>query len=92
MSADELVRAHVFVSGRVQGVYFRAETARNARGAGLAGWVRNTADQVEAVFEGPREAVERLIAWCHEGPARADVTNVDVQWEEPRDEAGFQVR
>lgn len=92
MSAEELVRAHVFVSGRVQGVYFRAEAARHARAEGLAGWVRNAGDQVEAVFEGPRAAVERLIAWCHQGPARASVTAVDVEWTEPAGEQGFGIR
>jgi acylphosphatase len=92
MSAEERVRAHVVVSGHVQGVYFRAETARHAREAGLVGWVRNAGDDVEAVFEGPRAAVEQLIAWCHEGPPRARVERVDVTWEEPQGDPGFALR
>lgn len=92
MSAEELVRAHLVITGHVQGVYFRAETARHARAEGLAGWVRNVGDEVETVFEGPRGAVERLIAWCHEGPSRASVTDMAVTWEEPSGEVGFRVR
>ena len=85
-------RAHVRVTGRVQGVYFRASTAETARDLGLAGWVRNAGDDVEAVFEGPRAVVERAIAWCHEGPRHAAVECVDVTWEEPEGLTGFGVR
>ncbi len=86
------VRAHVIVSGRVQGVYFRASAAEEARALGLAGWVRNAGHDVEAVFEGPHPAVERMIEWCHEGPPRANVARVEVQWGEPEGLAGFGVR
>jgi len=86
------VRAHVRVTGRVQGVYFRASTQAEARALGLTGWVRNTAEGVEAVFEGPRTSVERAIAWCHEGPPRAAVDTVDVTWEDPEGLSGFSVR
>lgn len=73
------IRAHVVVHGRVQGVFFRAETERTARALGLTGWVRNLSDgTVEAVFEGPAEAVERAIAWCRTGPPYARVSAVDV--------------
>ena len=92
MPADEHVRAHLLISGRVQGVYFRAETTRLARAEGLAGWVRNVGDQVEAEFEGPRDAVERLIDWSHEGPPRAAVARVDVTWAEPEGTTGFSIR
>lgn len=69
----------VRVRGRVQGVFFRDSCAREARAAGVAGWVRNRADgSVEAWFEGPQEAVERMVAWCRGGPSRADVDSVDV--------------
>ena len=88
----DVVRAHVQVSGRVQGVWFRASTADSARALGLAGWVRNTAQGVEAVFEGPRGAVEAAIAWCHEGPPNAVVDNVDVTWETVEGLSGFAVR
>ena len=86
------VRAHVVVSGVVQGVWFRASTEREARVLGLAGWVRNTAQGVEAVFEGPAGAVDRAIAWCHEGPPHAIVENVEVTWETPEGLSGFGAR
>jgi acylphosphatase len=87
-------RAHVIVSGRVQGVFFRAETQKTARNLGLAGWVRNRADgTVEALFEGARAEVERAIAWCRQGSPRAQVTDVNVTWQEYSGEFnGFTVR
>ena len=91
-SSAEASHAHVRVTGRVQGVYFRASTQREAASLGLAGWVRNSGDEVEAAFEGPREAVERAIAWCHEGPAHANVERMDVTWKEPEGLAGFTIR
>lgn len=76
------VRAHVFVSGRVQGVFFRSETRYEANRRNVAGWVRNTSDgRVEAVFEGEKEDVEKVIDFCRRGPPGARVTKVDVQWE-----------
>jgi acylphosphatase len=93
MPADERRRAVVHVSGRVQGVFFRGDTRERARSRGVAGWVRNVPDgTVEAAFEGPREAVESMIAWCRRGPSGAEVDNVEVSWEEPRGEEGFSVR
>ena len=80
------------VTGRVQGVFYRATCARLARDRGLAGSVRNRPDGgVEAVFEGPPEAVEAMVAWCREGPELARVDEVEVRDEEPRGEAGFRV-
>lgn len=75
-------RAHVFVSGRVHGVLFRAETRREARRRNVTGWVRNLPDgRVEALFEGEQESVKMLIEFCKYGPPSARVTNVDVVWE-----------
>lgn len=80
----ESARAHVFVGGRVQGVWFRASTRDMAEGLGLSGWVRNLADgSVEAVFEGPREAVDQALVWCRRGPPGAQVERCDVSWEQP---------
>ena len=90
-AADD-VRAHVVVRGRVQGVYFRASAAQEARSLGLAGWVRKAGDDVEAVFEGSRHLVEQMIDWCHHGPPRADVAQVDVQLSGPEGLSGFIVR
>jgi acylphosphatase len=81
---DEKVetRAHIFVTGRVHGVFFRAETKRHAERYDVKGWVRNVPDgRVEAVFEGEQEAVNSLIAFCKHGPRHAEVTGTDVTWE-----------
>jgi len=88
------VRAHVFVSGRVQGVFFRSETQDEAIRRSLTGWVRNILDgRVEAVFEGEKENVERLIEFCRRGPHGARVTRVDVSWENYTGEfKGFRIR
>ena len=85
-------RAHVVVKGRVQGVFFRAETRDRAQSLGLAGWVRNNPDgSVEAAFEGDRERVESMVGWCRKGPAHAQVDDVAVDWVEPENEPGFKV-
>jgi len=76
-------RAHVYVSGRVQGVFFRAETADLARQFGVMGWVRNLPDgRVEALFEGEKENVEKAVDFCRRGPPGAYVQELDVNWEE----------
>ncbi|MDY6789533.1 MAG: acylphosphatase [Candidatus Nanohaloarchaea archaeon] len=86
-------QAHVFVSGKVQGVFFRATTRKEARKRGVKGWVKNLDDgRVEAVFEGEEEKVEEMIRFCHEGPERARVEDVEVDFEEPEGLEGFEVR
>jgi acylphosphatase len=86
-------RAHVVVTGRVQGVFFRGQTRDRARSLGLGGWVRNNGDgSVEAVFEGDEERVESMVEWCRRGPAYADVEDVQVAWEDPRGETEFAVQ
>ena len=86
-------RAHVFVSGRVQGVYFRATTRDEAREAGVDGWVRNLADgRVEAVFEGPEDAVGSVVAFCREGSPAAQVEDVEVEYGNPEGIEGFEIR
>lgn len=85
-------RAHVWVSGRVQGVFFRAYAADEAAFRKVAGWVRNAPDgRVEAVFEGGPRSVEAMIRWCHRGSPAAEVSGVEVTWEEVRGESGFRV-
>ena len=89
----ELTRAHVWVSGRVQGVFFRQETFERARGARLSGWVRNLPDgRVEAVFEGEAAAVDDLVRWCHGGTDWSDVHDVEVAREDPEGLDGFEIR
>ncbi len=76
------VRAHVYVSGMVQGVFFRWHTREEAERLGVKGWVRNLPDgRVEAVFEGEKEAVKAIIEFCKRGPPAARVENVEVRWE-----------
>ena len=87
-------RVHVFVSGIVQGVFFRQKTKRQAESLGVNGWVRNLPDgRVEAVFEGEEEAVEALVDYCRHGPPYARVTNVEVLREPYRGEfSDFETR
>ncbi len=90
---DDRTRAHVFVSGTVQGVYYRANTRHRADDHGVDGWVRNLPDgRVEAVFEGPTDAVESMVEWCREGSPAAEVEAVEVEYGDPRGEAGFEIR
>lgn len=83
MAGNKRKRAHIFVSGRVQGVLFRDSARRRARQLGLTGWVRNLSDgRVEAVFEGEEPAVEEMISWAKHGPAFAKVEDLKVAFEE----------
>jgi len=78
-------RVHIFVSGRVQGVCYRAETWHHARKLDVGGWVRNLRDgRVEAIFEGESGNVDSIIEWCRRGPAFAEVTDLTF-YEEPYD-------
>ena len=77
------ISTHVIISGRVQGVWFRASTRKKAQEIGLTGWVKNTEDgKVEAVFEGEEDKVEKMISWCHLGPPFAKVEEVVVKKQE----------
>lgn len=89
-----MVRAHVYVSGMVQGVFFRSETRDEASRQGVTGWVRNLRDgRVEAVFEGEKDKVAELIEFCRRGPRGARVTEVVVSWEDYKGEfQDFKVR
>lgn len=78
-----MTRAHVYVRGRVQGVFFRASTRDNARLFGIKGWVKNCCDgSVEAVFEGRKGTVDNMVNWCRKGPAGASVEQINVCWED----------
>lgn len=86
-------RLHCWVSGRVQGVFFRDSTARQAQRLGLRGWVRNLPDgRVEAVFEGPHEQLELVREWLDHGPPLAKVAGVEAREEPEEGVKGFEVR
>jgi acylphosphatase len=94
MESGDRERAHVYVSGQVQGVFFRDSTQEIAEQLGLTGWVKNLPDgRVEALFEGPSERVREMIRWCEQGPPHAKVDDVDTEFEASQgDLKGFEVR
>ena len=85
---------HVIISGRVQGVWFRASTKQKAEQLGLKGWVRNVPDgKVEAIFEGDENQINEMTKWCHRGPPLSKVTNVEVKKQNPTNGfEGFSIR
>lgn len=90
---EDRTRVHVFVSGDVQGVEFREAIASKANEQGVAGWVRNLPDgRVEAVLEGPRDEVYRVVGLCRAGPKGARVAGVQVDREPPKNEKVFKIR
>ena len=91
--ARPVIRRHVIVSGRVQGVFFRDSTRREAERLGVAGWVRNVDDgTVEAVFEGEDSAVDSMVAFCRRGPERARVDRVEVAEQDVEGLRDFMIR
>lgn len=85
---------HLIIHGFVQGVCYRASTRETAVKLGLKGWVRNLPDgNVEAVFEGPVDELQKAIEWCEEGPRGATVSKIEHKWEDYSGEfSGFEVR
>ena len=82
-----MTRADLLISGRVQGVFYRASAQQEAMRLGLAGEIRNLPDgRVEAVVKGPKERIEEFIEWCKSGPPSADVAHVGVRWSAARGE------
>ncbi len=93
MAPSASQRVHVWISGRVQGVGFRAATERAALQIGVCGWVRNLADgRVEAVFEGSPERVEQIVRWCDQGSPAAVVESVVAEVENPEGLRNFSIR
>ena len=88
------IRANARIRGRVQGVFYRQSTMETARRLGVTGWVRNLPDgSVEAVAEGPAEAVRALLDWCRQGPPAAEVISIDLDWSDATGEfSRFAVR
>jgi acylphosphatase len=90
---EDRTRVHVFVSGDVQGLGFRQAIADKANEQGVTGWVRNLRDgRVEAVLEGPRDEVYRVVGLCRAGPSGARVSSVQVDREPPRNEKTFKIK
>ncbi len=87
------IRVHVFIKGRVQGVFYRVWVRTQAERLGLTGWVRNLTDErVEVVFEGPKDKIEKIISKCKIGPSVAGVKQVDIKWEKATGEyTGFEI-
>jgi acylphosphatase len=84
---EKETRIHIFVSGKVQGVYYRQNTLQKAQELGIFGWVRNLSDgRVESVMEGSKINVEKMLAWCKEGPLDAKVEGVEIIYEEYKNE------
>jgi len=84
---------HLFVRGRVQGVFYRASAQKMAADMGLTGWVKNCVDRsVEIFAEGDRDKLEELVAWCRKGPPLAFVSNVDLSWVESEGLSSFDIR
>ncbi len=91
---SEKVRVHILVSGRVQGVFFRDSTRMQAERLGVFGWVKNMEDgKVEAVLEGEKYIIEKVIEWVKRGPIIAKVENIDIEWQEYKGEfKGFEIK
>jgi acylphosphatase len=94
MKSGDGERAHLYVSGQVQGVFFRDSAHERAERLGLTGWVKNLPDgRVEALFEGPSERVREMVRWCEQGPPHATVEDVRTEFEASKgDLPGFEVR
>ncbi len=94
MPVPENVRAHIIVSGQVQGVFFRAKTQQIAQELGLTGWVKNLSDgRVEAVFEGEKPKVGQVLKWAKSGPPGAIVRDLELIWEDFKGEfSSFEIK
>ena len=94
VESDRILRVRLKITGRVQGVYYRAATLQQAQNIGLTGWVMNCPDgSVEAIAEGAKPKLEEFISWCQRGPSDARVTQVEVRWETAENKFdGFTIR
>jgi len=92
--AEEKIRAHIYVSGRVQGVYYRETSKKTAEKLGISGWIKNLKDdRVEGVFEGDKSKVEKMVSWSRKGSFWASVDSFDVIWEDYKSEfSNFEIR
>jgi acylphosphatase len=90
----EELRVHLYISGIVQGVFFRSNTRQVAISLHITGWVRNLHDgRVEVIAEGSKDKIDQFLRWCHKGPAGASVDTVEVEWQDATGEfGGFEIR
>ena len=89
----QMKRVHLIISGTVQGVFFRANTEKQANELGVTGWIKNIDSVVESVIEGEDSAVDKLVGWCKHGPAAAKVEDIKISEEEFKGEfEGFEIR
>jgi acylphosphatase len=90
----EKARAHVVIVGMVQGVFFRSTLRSQAKLLNINGWTKNTVEgNVEAVFEGDKDQIEKIISFCWKGPPGSHVRDVRIEWKRPRlDLQGFEIR
>lgn len=80
------IRAHMIISGSVQGVFFRQNTFKKAKELGVLGWVRNLPDgRVEVIFDGDRDRVEKMVNWAKKGPVSALVRDFKIEWQETKE-------
>ncbi len=87
LTLTNYARVHIFVSGKVQGVYYRQNTAQKAQELGIVGWVRNLSDgRVESVMEGLDVDIDKMLSWCKSGPKDAVVTDIKIMNEEYKKE------
>ena len=87
------MRVRVFISGKVQGVFYRANTKKKAQELELAGWVKNLPDgRVEAVFEGPKNRIKEMIDWCWQGSPASRVEDIEKKEEEEKGLRGFEIK
>jgi acylphosphatase len=89
---SEIIRTHLIISGKVQGVGYRYYTAQQAKKLGITGWVKNLPDgRVEAIFEGTQQTITEMINWCRQGPSAAQVTDITINHEKPQGHKKFEI-
>jgi acylphosphatase len=87
-----MATVHLLVAGKVQGVFYRVSAKKQADALQLTGWVRNAPDgRVECLACGNLKELERFIAWCRQGPSRAQVSDVEIRWEDQQEFADFRI-
>ncbi|HHE76436.1 MAG TPA: acylphosphatase [Candidatus Parcubacteria bacterium] len=94
IKGDKIVRAHIFVSGVVQGVFFRASVAEKARNLDLSGWIKNLDDgRVEIIFEGSEERIKKMVFWIRSEPGMWRIKDIQIEWQSYKEDFNnFEIR